>query len=64
MLRNFRKILIISTMSLLFFSILSLFTNIEFVHFLIAIAIGVPLTYFIEYNQNQSKWMVFVRKYV
>ncbi len=43
--------------------IVAFFTNIKFVDYTMAFIVATFIAFYIEYNNNQSKLMVMIRKY-
>jgi hypothetical protein len=48
---------------IVFAIITNLFTTIKFTDFVMAFAIAVSITFFIEYVKIQSKWFLILKKY-
>jgi hypothetical protein len=50
-------------MIIVFAIITNLFTTIKFTDFVLAFAVAISLTFFIEYGKVQSRWLLLLRKY-
>lgn len=58
------KIPLITTLMFIVFAIITnLFTTIKFTDFVLAFAVAISLTFFIEYGKVQSRWLLLLRKY-
>jgi hypothetical protein len=61
---TYLKIPLIMTLVFIVFAIITnLFTTIKFTDFVMAFAIAVSITFFIEYVKIQSKWFLILKKY-